>query len=81
MNGIRIANALSKGSGLFFGISIVAVLMAIIFTQGGDSLTLAVCLIVLILALPALIMFTLSLAIRAWSSNGTRPIARPARTN
>ena len=66
MNAGRIANALRIGSGLCFGIAILAVPAAIIFTRDRDGLTLAVCLIVLILALPALLMFTLSLAIRAW---------------
>lgn len=81
MNVARTAIALRRGSGLCFGIAILAVPLAIIFTRGRDNLTLAVCLIVLILALPALLMFALSVAIRAWSSNGTRSIARPARTN
>ena len=67
MDAGRIANALRKGSGLCFGIAILAVPAAMIFTRGRDGLILAVYLIVLILALPALLMFTLSLAIRAWS--------------
>ena len=67
MNAGRIANALRDGSGLFFGMAILAVFVAIIFTRGRDGLTLAAELIVFILALPALLMFTLSLGIRAWS--------------
>jgi len=81
MNADRIANALLNGSGLCFGIAMLAVPAAIAFTRDRDSLAHAVFIIVLVLALPTLLMFALSVAIRAWSIKYAPDRARSVRTD